>query len=90
MDDLITFITFITGAFLLCYLLAWYWTMKIVIKAAEDKGYHDDEFRFKMWFIGLFALIFTPPIIVAALPDKAGRDNGPLRAKTIEDELPAL
>lgn len=57
---------------LLClYLAAFIVSMLIVVKAARDKGYTDLSGR--LWFIGLFGLIFTPAIIVAALPDKTQR-----------------
>lgn len=68
--------------------------MDIVTKAAKEKGY--DNLGGKLWFIGLFGFVFTPAIIVAALPDKrvqaglvdstvAGTSQAPL-----EDELPEL
>ena len=52
----------------ICYLMAWAFTMQIVTKAAREKGY--DDLGGKLWFIGLFGLVFTPAIIVSSLPDK--------------------
>lgn len=53
--------------FIALYLIAWILTMQIVTKAAREKGY---QITGRLWFIGFFGLIFTPAIIVAALPDK--------------------
>ena len=61
--------------------------MTIVTQAAKDKGYA--HLNGKLWFIGFFGLIFTPGIIVAALPDKAGEKHRP-DVPSIDDELPAL
>ena len=69
-------------ALLICYLAAWALTMGIVTQAAREKGY--GNITGKLWFIGLFGLIFTPPIIVAALPDKSSA------GATVEDELPEV
>ncbi len=66
---------------LICYLVAWVLTMGIVTKAAKEKGY--DDLGGKLWFIGLFGLVFTPAIIVAALPDR--RMQG-IKATQSEDE----
>lgn len=68
MNALLESITFLFWVFFICYLVAWYFSMQIVTKAAAEKGYAD--LNGKLWFIGLFGLIFTPGIIVAALPDK--------------------
>ena len=73
---------------LFIYFTVWAMSMIIVTGAAKDKGYPD--IAVQLWIIGLFGFVFTPAIIVAALPDKSGRVNGPATAKTIEDELPAL
>ncbi len=72
---------------LLFYLIAWALSMSIVANAAKDKGY---RITGQLWFIGLFGFIFTPAIIVAALPDKVGRTSGPSGRTPIDDELPAL
>ena len=66
------------------YLTAWVMTMLLVTKAARDKGYHIDG---QLWFIGLFGLIFTPGIIVAALPDRRDAFE---RADSSRDELPSI
>lgn len=71
----------------ICYIAAWILTMTIVTQAAKDKGYA--HLNGKLWFIGFFGLIFTPGIIVAALPDKAGEKRRP-DVPSIDDELPAL
>lgn len=75
---------------LILYLGAWFWSMQIVTKAAEEKGYPD--IKGKLWFIGLFGLIFTPGIIVAALPDKRLQQSVSTEAKAaaIDSELPSL
>ena len=64
----------------ICYLIAWAMTMMLASRAAEAKGYDDIEAR--LWFIGLFALPFTPCLIVAALPDRSEQNN--------ESDLPAI
>lgn len=69
-------------ALLICYLAAWALTMGLVTQAAREKGY--GNITGKLWFIGLFGLIFTPSIIVAALPDKSSART------TVEDELPEV
>lgn len=85
---------FLFFLFLVAYLVAWVFTMQLVTMAAKEKGY--DNLGGKLWFIGFCGLIFTPPIIVAALPDKkaqsrlvdsttAGNPQG-----SLEDELPEL
>lgn len=79
--------------FFICYLVAWVLTMGIVTKAAKEKGY--DDIAWKLWFIGLFALIFTAPIVVAALPDKrlqsiSGSSNSDASVTDQSDELPDL
>ena len=79
---------------LVCYILAWVVSMGIVTKAAKEKGYGD--LGAKLWFIGLFGVIFTPAIIVAALPDKVGRSvtaqgaQSSSATKDVDDELPEL
>ncbi len=55
------------------YLAAWVMTMLLMTKVAEEKGY--GNIKGQLWFIGLFALVFTVPLIVAALPDKTGRTS---------------
>lgn len=72
---------------IVCYIVAWVLTMTIVIQAAKDKGY--SHLSGKLWFIGFFGLIFTPAIIVAALPDKASGKHRAEKA-SLNDELPAL
>lgn len=64
----LTFFPMIALALLVCYIVAWVFTMQIVTKIAADKGC--PELSSKLWFIGFFGLIFTPAIIVAALPKK--------------------
>ena len=77
---------------LICYLVAWFLTMIIVTKAAREKGY--DDIGGKLWFIGLFGFVFTPAIIVAALPDKRLQDatisSVGNAAASHTDELPDL
>ena len=73
---------------LILYLVAWFLTMLIVTKAAKEKGY--PEITDMLWFIGLFGLIFTPGIIVAALPDKRLQQTVTSRDKTAVDELPSI
>lgn len=81
----------LSGLFLLIliiailYIVAWVFTMQIVTKAAREKGYGD--ITGKLWFIGLFGLIFTPAIIVAGLPDKRANAQEP---GDIRDELPLI
>ena len=79
--------------FFITYIIAWVLTMQIVTKAAKEKGY--DNLSGKLWFIGLFGLIFTPPIIVAALPDKklqSSSDSSTSAQVALDsiDELPDL
>ena len=81
------FIVFVLIA-LLIYITVWALSMTIATGAAEDKGYPD--IAVQLWIIGLFGFVFTPAIIVAALPDKSRRASGPTTAKAVEDELPAL
>lgn len=75
---------------LMLYYVAWFLTMQIVTKAAEEKGYPD--ITGMLWFIGFFGLIFTPGIIVAALPDKRLQQSFSTEAKAaaIDSELPSL
>lgn len=61
--------------------------MTIVTQAAKDKGYA--HLNGKLWFIGFFGLIFTPGIIVAALPNKTSRKHL-VEAASLNDELPTL
>lgn len=68
----------------ICILIAWVWAMRLVSEAAIAKGY-GDIIR-KLWFIGLFGLIVTPAIIVAALPDRS--EDAP--NTIVEDELPTI
>lgn len=75
---------------LICYLIAWVFTMQIVTKGAREKGY--ENLTAKLWFIGLFGLVFTPAIIVAALPDKKLQSAADIDLKTtdIKNELPSI
>lgn len=75
------------------YLVAWIMTMIIVTRAAREKGYNN--LTGKLWFIGLFAMVFTPAIIVAALPDKklqAKVEQKPIEteAVSIPNQLPTV
>ncbi len=71
------------------YLAAWIMTMLLMTKVAEEKGY--GHIKGQLWFIGLFALIFTVPLIVAALPDKTGRTAASKpAASSPTSDLPAL
>ena len=72
----------------ICYLVAWALSMSIVTGAAREKGYTD--LNGKLWFIGFFGLMFTPPIIVAALPDKRLQDAQVDGEPDPRDELPSL
>lgn len=79
--------------FLICYFVSWVLAMGIVTKAAKEKGY--DDLGGKLWFIGLFGFVFTPAIIVAALPDRklqaaSAADTGAGQTATVSDELPDL
>lgn len=76
----------IVNLLLIFYLIATIASLVIVIKAAEDKGYG----RLKGWliFIGLFGLIFTPWLIVAALPDKKAQES--TSVSSTEEELPSI
>ncbi len=69
------------------YLVAWVMAMQLITKAAQQKGYND--INGKLWFIGLFGLIVTPAIIVAALPDKNVPSKS-LEQKLAEEELPEI
>lgn len=64
----------------ICYLIAWAMTMTWASRAAKAKGYEDIEAQ--LWFIGLFALPFTPCLIVSALPDRSKQND--------ESDLPAI
>ena len=84
---------FIIVIYYILYLIAWVLVMQIVTRAAKEKGYED--ICGKLWFIGLFGLIFTPPIVVAALPDKRLQDSSSQAASATTggsnfDELPDL
>lgn len=77
----------------ICYLVAWVLAMGIVTKAAKEKGY--DDLNGKLWFIGLFGFVFTPAIIVSALPDRKLQSMNDVLAATQTtqadpDELPDL
>lgn len=77
----------------ICYLVAWVLAMGIVTKAAKEKGY--DDLNGKLWFIGLFGFVFTPAIIVSALPDRRLQSMTGALAETEgaqagSDELPDL
>ncbi len=77
----------LTIVLFICYLVAWVMAMQLITKAAQQKGYND--INGKLWFIGLFGLIVTPAIIVAALPDK----NAPSKSveqKPVKEELPEI
>lgn len=80
---------FISLAIIILYLVAWFLSMQMITSAAEEKGY--GEYKGRLWFIGLVGLIFTPAIIVAALPDKEAKkgiaDTSPTN---IESELPNI
>ena len=87
------FVALLLIAIPICYLMAWALTMGIVTQAAKEKGY--DDLTGKLWFIGLFGLIFTPAIIVAALPDKklqasSSKSADAATVATDFDELPDL
>lgn len=76
---------------MVAYIVSWVLTMGIVTMAAKEKGY--DNLGGKLWFIGLFGLVFTPAIIVSALPDKTVRSISEQHASkdnTADDELPDL
>ena len=88
-----SFIAFLMIAIPICYLIAWVLAMGIVTKAAKDKGY--DDLDGKLCFIGLFGFIFTPAVIVSALPDRNLRSMNStlMEPETTEDgpdELPDL
>lgn len=75
---------------LLCYIIAWVLAMQLITQTAKEKGY--SNLSGKLWFIGLFGLIFTPAIIVSALPDQIvqkgiieGSDS-----TNVDDELPSI
>lgn len=87
------FLGFLLVAIPICYLVAWVLTMQIVTKAAKEKGY--DDLGGRLWFIGLFGLIFTPAIIVSSLPDKklqasSSKSADAATGATDYDELPDL
>lgn len=82
-----SFFTLLLLVLSICYLAAWILTMTIVTQAAKDKGYA--HLNGKLWFIGFFGLIFTPDIIVAALPNKTSRKHL-VEAASLNDELPTL
>ncbi len=69
----IRFISVVMMIISILYLAAWIMTMLLMTKVAEEKGY--GNIKGQLWFIGLFALVFTVPLIVAALPDKTGRTS---------------
>ena len=76
--------------FLICYIAAWWFAMKIITKAAIDKGYND--ICGNLWFIGIFATPIFPAVIVAALSDKRLPQNSSTEQKAIDidSELPGL
>ncbi len=78
---------FVFFVLLICYLAAWYMGMQLVTDAARRKGHGD--ITGKLWFIGLFGLIVTPALIVAALPDKAAVGGAPA-PEDVAGELPEL
>lgn len=87
------FVSFLLFIVPICYLVAWVLAMEIVTKAAKEKGY--DNLNGKLWFIGLFGFVFTPAIIVSALPDRklqpaTDADAGNSQSSTASDELPDL
>lgn len=77
-----SFISFLLIVIPICYFVAWILTMGIVTKAAKEKGY--DDLSGKLWFIGLFGFVFTPAIIVSALPDKRLQD--PFGQSAVSDQ----
>lgn len=78
---------FIIFALLICYIVAWVMAMQLIAQAAREKGYGD--ITGKLWFIGFFGMIFTPAVIVSALPAK-GEAPALAAAKAAEDELPEI
>ena len=72
----------------ICVIIAWFMAMFIITDIAEEKGY--EYLKKFLWFIGLFGLIFTPAIIVAALPDKKQNASSNKTSKSVEEELPAI
>ena len=71
----------------ICVLVAWVLAMMLITNIAEEKGY---DISGRLWFIGLFGLIVTPAIIVAALPDKKQNSLSNKTSKSVEEELPAI
>ncbi len=69
---------------IICIPIAWILAMRLVSEAAKAKGYGD--ITGTLWFIGLFGLIVTPAIIVAALPDRSKDAPNTI----VEDELPTI
>ena len=67
--SMLAFFPMLAVALLVCYIVAWILTMQIVTRIAANKGY--PELSGKLWFVGFFGLIFTPALIVAALPKKS-------------------
>ncbi len=78
---------FIIFALLICYIVAWVMAMQLIAQAAREKGYGD--ITGKLWFIGFFGMIFTPAVIVSALPAK-GAGPALAAAKAADDELPEI
>ena len=70
-----------------CVLVAYLLAMELITNIAEEKGYHISG---RLWFIGLFGLIVTPAIIVAALPNKKQNASSNKNSKSVEEELPAI
>lgn len=71
---------------LVCYIIAWVFTMQLVTRAAADKGYKGIDGY--LWFIGLCGFVFTPAIIVAALPSKGNVHSG--NSSSEETVLPGI
>lgn len=55
-------------AIVICAIVAWILAMRIITRAARDKGY--DDITGRLWFFGIIGTFFVPAIIVAALPNK--------------------
>lgn len=87
MYELAELIQLVFLVFLVCYVAAWYLGMQLIADAARRKGYGDIVGT--LWFIGLFGLIVTPAVIVAALPGKAATDRD-VKPEDVAGELPEL
>lgn len=84
-------IVVITVALFVLYWIAYYFTMQIVLEAANAKGYAHLEN--KLIFIGIVGLIVTPALLVAALPDKVSQEELQVNnqsAPNVDSELPEL